>query len=85
MKKAIYFFSFIFLLSACSSGEPEEVQNYDKMNSADSQDVSKVYAKEKAEGDAFLAKNRQNLKSKKTFLSICLYNKSIIMNVFCVC
>jgi len=59
MKKAIYFFSFILLLSACSSGEPEEVQNYDKMNSADSQDVSKVYAKEKAEGDAFLAKNRQ--------------------------
>ena len=59
MKKAIYFFSFILLLSACSSGEPEVVQNYDKMNSADSQDVSKVYAKEKAEGDAFLAKNRQ--------------------------
>jgi FKBP-type peptidyl-prolyl cis-trans isomerase len=59
MKKMIYLFPVILFLVSCSSGEPEEVQNYDKANSVDSQDVSKVYAKEKAEGDAFLAKNKQ--------------------------
>lgn len=49
----------VLFLVACSSGEPEEVQNYDSPNSADSQDISKVYAKEKAAGNAFLAKNKQ--------------------------
>lgn len=59
MKSLFYLFPVLLIVAACSSGEPEEVQNYDSPNSADSQDISKVYAKEKAAGDAFLAKNKQ--------------------------
>ena len=59
MKSIFYLFPVLLFLVACSSGEPEEVQNYGSPNSADSQDVSKIYAKEKAAGDAFLAKNKQ--------------------------
>jgi peptidylprolyl isomerase len=59
MKSIFYLFPVLLFLVACASGEPEEVQNYGSPNSADSQDVSKIYAKEKAAGDAFLAKNKQ--------------------------
>ena len=58
MKSIFYLFPLVLLFAACSSGDPEEIQNYNTTNSADSQDVSKIYAKEKAAGDAFLAKNK---------------------------
>jgi peptidylprolyl isomerase len=47
------------LFVGCSSGEPEEVQNYSATNNVDSQDVSKEYLKEKAAGESFLAKNKK--------------------------
>lgn len=59
-------FPAVLFFVACSSGEVKEVQNYDLPNSADSPDVSKIYAKEKAAGDAFLVKNKQKTGIKTT-------------------
>jgi FKBP-type peptidyl-prolyl cis-trans isomerase len=53
----IFIFCGIIFFNSCSS-EPEEVQNYGTSSNSDSQDVSKDYMREKAAGDAFLAKNK---------------------------
>jgi FKBP-type peptidyl-prolyl cis-trans isomerase len=54
----IHLFLFMFIVTGCGSGEPEEVQLYQTPTNADSKDQSKEYVKEKAAGDAFLAKNK---------------------------
>ena len=51
-------FVILFIAAGCSNSEPEEVQQFQTPGASDSIDQSKEYVKEKAAGDAFLAKNK---------------------------
>ncbi len=69
MKRSPIIYCFVacaLIASSCSSGESEEVQQFQTPGEADSKDQSKEYLKEKAAGDAFLVKNKVRKEVKST-------------------
>jgi FKBP-type peptidyl-prolyl cis-trans isomerase len=69
MKRSPIIYCFVacaLIASSCSSGESEEVQQFQTPGEVDSKDQSKEYLKEKAAGDAFLVKNKVRKEVKST-------------------